>query len=237
MTPVKSVRYPVGWLHFTVNFKLALSTTPVLSLPFSVILSKSSRVTPVHPSEIEDDSSAWPPGCGKATVLKALSGNLDKSLKVDVLMYSVLLLFFSKDDRKFPTMVTGWMSLFPRKHLMMMVSKRVEVGIVLDPDVDTYTKVIGLDICAVTMKGSLCINDHAICCRIFSQLWIQVSSKKSFCLNSFFLADFAQIYTASALYEHMKALVRELSTPTSWFKSFAFSNLLRTKRLDAIHIL
>ncbi|KAJ0079639.1 hypothetical protein Patl1_24560 [Pistacia atlantica] len=203
MIPVKSVRYPVGWLHFTVNFKLACidharPLPSVLLNPFKIVEGHASSsvgnrddIAKLFPnlfgndgrksdeeSSFLDDSSAWPPGCGKATILKALSGNLDKSLKVDVLMYSVLLLFFSKDDRKFPTMVTGWMSLFPRKHLMMMVSKRVEVGIVLDPNVDTYAKaisvkgqknsfqiehvlklflfieaVIGLDICAVTMVG------------------------------------------------------------------------------------
>jgi len=69
-----------------------------------------------------------PPGCGKTTLLLALSGRLDPSLKVWFLFYHSSAFSFQKSygllplyrlEEKLVTMVTYFRSLFLRKHRAM----------------------------------------------------------------------------------------------------------------------
>ncbi|KAI7981818.1 Pleiotropic drug resistance protein 3 [Camellia lanceoleosa] len=95
-----------------------------------------------------------PPGCGKTTLLKALSGNLNKSLKLRRSSYNGYKLE----------------EFIPRK-LRLYNEREKQAGIVPDPDIDTYMKaisvegqkttlqtdyiikILGLDICADTLAG------------------------------------------------------------------------------------
>ncbi|KAI8028254.1 Pleiotropic drug resistance protein 3 [Camellia lanceoleosa] len=119
-----------------------------------------------------------PPGCGKTTLLKALSGNLNKSLKVaGEVSYNGYKLeefipqktsaYISQNDLHIPEMtVRETLDFSP------FVSEREkQAGIVPDPDIDTYMKaisvegqkttlqtdymikILGLDICADTLAG------------------------------------------------------------------------------------
>ncbi|TXG71480.1 hypothetical protein EZV62_000059 [Acer yangbiense] len=114
-----------------------------------------------------------PPGCGKTTLLLALAGKLDPSLKTSA--------YISQYDLHIPEMTVRETIDFSarcqgvgnRADIMMEVSrKEKEAGIVPDPDVDTYMKaisvegqktnlqtdyvlkILGLDICADIMVGS-----------------------------------------------------------------------------------
>ncbi|KAI7743635.1 hypothetical protein M8C21_012057 [Ambrosia artemisiifolia] len=107
-----------------------------------------------------------PPGCGKTTLLTALSGNLDKSLKLEALpmncFHSVMV----------DCLRTNSKLVYSHKEIMMEVNRREkEGGIIPDPDIDTFMKaisiegqkttlqtnyilkILGLDICADTMFG------------------------------------------------------------------------------------
>ncbi|KAI7979754.1 Pleiotropic drug resistance protein 3 [Camellia lanceoleosa] len=123
-----------------------------------------------------------PPGCGKTTLLKALSGNLNKSLKVaGEVSYNGYKLeefipqktsaYISQNDLHIPEMtVRETLDFFI--YIMIEVSEREkQAGIVPDPDIDTYMKaisvegqkttlqtdyiikILGLDICADTLAG------------------------------------------------------------------------------------
>ncbi|KAF5782016.1 putative AAA+ ATPase domain, pigment precursor permease/Protein ATP-binding cassette sub-family G [Helianthus annuus] len=133
-----------------------------------------------------------PPGCGKTSLLKALSGNLDKSLKISgEISYNGYKLeefvpqktsaYISQDDLHIPEMTVRETLDFSsrcqgtgsRSEIMHEVNKREkELGIIPDPDLDTFMKaisvegqkttlqtnyilkvILGLDICADTMFG------------------------------------------------------------------------------------
>ncbi|XP_058191658.1 pleiotropic drug resistance protein 3-like isoform X3 [Rhododendron vialii] len=106
-----------------------------------------------------------PPGCGKTTLLKALSGNLDKSLKVSgEVMYNGYKLeefvpqktstYVSQHDLHMPEMTVRETLDFSarcqgvgnRAEIMVEVSRREkQAGIIPDPDVDTYMKAISAE--------------------------------------------------------------------------------------------
>ncbi|GMI97568.1 polar auxin transport inhibitor sensitive 1, PLEIOTROPIC DRUG RESISTANCE 9 [Hibiscus trionum] len=108
-----------------------------------------------------------PPGCGKTSLLKALSGNLNGSLKVSgEVSYNGYKLeefvpqktsaYISQDDLHIPEMTvretldfsSRCQGLGNREELMKEVSRREKhAGIVPDPDIDTYMK-------ATSMKGA-----------------------------------------------------------------------------------
>ncbi|KAI8531760.1 hypothetical protein RHMOL_Rhmol11G0160500 [Rhododendron molle] len=103
-----------------------------------------------------------PPGCGKTTLLKALSGNLDKSLKVSgEVLYNGYKLeefvpqktstYVSQNDLHIPEMTVRETLDFSarcqgvgsRSEIMNEVSRREkQAGVFPDPDVDTYMKLI-----------------------------------------------------------------------------------------------
>ncbi|XP_057493789.1 pleiotropic drug resistance protein 3-like [Actinidia eriantha] len=106
-----------------------------------------------------------PPGCGKTTLLKALSGNLNKSLKVTgEVSYNGYKLeefipqktsaYISQDDvhiseitvRETLDFSARCQGVGSRADIMVEVSKREkEAGIVPDPDIDTYMKAISVE--------------------------------------------------------------------------------------------
>ncbi|KAE9446665.1 hypothetical protein C3L33_21407, partial [Rhododendron williamsianum] len=106
-----------------------------------------------------------PPGCGKTTLLKALSGNLDKSLEVSgEVLYNGYKLeefvpqktstYVSQDDLHMPTMTVRETLDFSarcqgvrsRAEIMAEVSRREKhAGVVPDPDVDIYMKAISAE--------------------------------------------------------------------------------------------
>ncbi|KAK8597980.1 hypothetical protein V6N13_095372 [Hibiscus sabdariffa] len=108
-----------------------------------------------------------PPGCGKTSLLKALSGNLNGALKVSgEVFYNGYKLeefvpqktsaYISQDDLHIPEMTvretldfsSRCQGLGNREELMKEVSRREkQAGIVPDPDIDTYMK-------ATSMKGA-----------------------------------------------------------------------------------
>ncbi|XP_058188887.1 pleiotropic drug resistance protein 3-like isoform X3 [Rhododendron vialii] len=106
-----------------------------------------------------------PPGCGKTTLLKALSGNLDKSLKVaGEVLYNGYKLeefipqktssYISQNDLHMPEMTVRETLDFSaccqgvgsRAEIMVEVStKEKQAGVVPDPDIDTYMKAISVE--------------------------------------------------------------------------------------------
>ncbi|KAI3810521.1 hypothetical protein L1987_20137 [Smallanthus sonchifolius] len=113
-----------------------------------------------------------PPGCGKTSLLKALSGNLNKSLKISgEISYNGYKLeefvpqktsaYISQDDLHIPEMTvretldfssrcqgTGSRSesFYSRKEILLEVNRREkEEGIVPDPDLDTFMKAISIE--------------------------------------------------------------------------------------------
>ncbi|XP_058191654.1 pleiotropic drug resistance protein 3-like isoform X2 [Rhododendron vialii] len=106
-----------------------------------------------------------PPGCGKTTLLKALSGNLDKSLKFSgEVLYNGYKLedfvpqktstYVSQNDLHIPEMTVRETLDFSarcqgvgsRSEIMNEVSRREkQAGVFPDPDVDTYMKAISAE--------------------------------------------------------------------------------------------
>ncbi|KAL8527731.1 hypothetical protein ACS0TY_005542 [Phlomoides rotata] len=106
-----------------------------------------------------------PPGCGKTTLLKALSGNLDKSLKVtgdityngyklDEFVPQKTSAYISQDDLHIPEMTVRetldfsarCQGIGSRAETMMEVSRREkQANIIPDPDIDTYMKAISVE--------------------------------------------------------------------------------------------
>ncbi|XP_058191660.1 pleiotropic drug resistance protein 3-like isoform X2 [Rhododendron vialii] len=132
-----------------------------------------------------------PPGCGKTTLLKALSGNSDKSLKVvgevsyngykmEEFIPQKTSAYISQNDLHIPEMTVRetldfaarCLGVGSRPEIMVEVSRREkQIGIIPDPDVDTFMKaisfegqrttlqtdyilkILGLDTCADTLVG------------------------------------------------------------------------------------
>ncbi|PSS03109.1 Pleiotropic drug resistance protein [Actinidia chinensis var. chinensis] len=106
-----------------------------------------------------------PPGCGKTTLLKALSGNLNKSLKVTgEVSYNGYKLeefipqktsaYISQNDVHIPEITVRETFDFSarcqgvgsRADIMVEVSQREkQAGVVPDPDIDTYMKAISVE--------------------------------------------------------------------------------------------
>ncbi|XP_035835314.1 pleiotropic drug resistance protein 3 isoform X2 [Helianthus annuus] len=106
-----------------------------------------------------------PPGCGKTTLLKALSGNLEKILKISGdISYNGYKLeefvpqrtaaYISQNDLHIPEMTVRETLDFSsrcqgtgsRAEIMMEVNRREkEGGIIPDPDIDTFMKAISID--------------------------------------------------------------------------------------------
>ncbi|KAM0064291.1 putative ABC-type sulfate transporter [Helianthus debilis subsp. tardiflorus] len=106
-----------------------------------------------------------PPGCGKTTLLKALSGNLEKSLKISGdISYNGYKLeefvpqrtaaYISQNDLHIPEMTVRETLDFSyrcqgtgsRADIMIEVNRREkEEGIIPDPDIDTFMKAISID--------------------------------------------------------------------------------------------
>ncbi|KAG5525532.1 hypothetical protein RHGRI_031990 [Rhododendron griersonianum] len=106
-----------------------------------------------------------PPGCGKTTLLKALSGNLDKSLKVagevsyngykmEEFIPQKTSAYISQNDLHIPEMTVRetldfaarCLGVGSRPEIMVEVSRREkQAGIIPDPDVDTYMKAISIE--------------------------------------------------------------------------------------------
>ncbi|KAM7272585.1 hypothetical protein ACFE04_027248 [Oxalis oulophora] len=91
-----------------------------------------------------------PPGCGKTTLLKALSGNLSHSLKV-CFIYPVYL------GNMFPTY----------EDIMMEITRREkEAGIVPDPEIDMYMKAISVEGQKSTIQTDYILKDQG-------QYWVR----------------------------------------------------------------
>ncbi|KAI8531783.1 hypothetical protein RHMOL_Rhmol11G0162400 [Rhododendron molle] len=106
-----------------------------------------------------------PPGCGKTTLLKALSGNLDKSLKVagevsyngqqlEEIIPQKTSAYISQNDLHIPKMTVRETLDFSarcqgvgtRAEIMVEVIRREkQARIVPDPDIDTYMKAISIE--------------------------------------------------------------------------------------------
>ncbi|XAR52748.1 hypothetical protein NMG60_11020974 [Bertholletia excelsa] len=106
-----------------------------------------------------------PPGCGKTTLMKSLSGNLNKSLKVTgEISYNGYKLedfipqktsaYISQNDLHIPEMTVRETLDFSgrcqgvgsRAEIMIEVTRREkQAGIVPDPDIDTYMKAISIE--------------------------------------------------------------------------------------------
>ncbi|GAY65523.1 hypothetical protein CUMW_241790 [Citrus unshiu] len=112
-----------------------------------------------------------PPGCGKTSLLKALSGSLNQPFKVTGEVsyngYKLESLYprnylHIQYDLHIPEMTvretldfsTYCQGVGSRADILLEFSGREEEArIIPDPDIDTYMKILGLDICADTLVG------------------------------------------------------------------------------------
>ncbi|KAK2966796.1 hypothetical protein RJ640_008799 [Escallonia rubra] len=114
-----------------------------------------------------------PPGCGKTSLMKALSGNLNKALKMTgEVSYNGYKLeefvpqktssYISQYDIHMPEITVRKTLDFSarcqgvgnRAEIMAEVNRREkEAGIIPDPDIDNYMKILGLDSCADSLVG------------------------------------------------------------------------------------
>ncbi|KAL2941741.1 Pleiotropic drug resistance protein 3 [Bienertia sinuspersici] len=114
-----------------------------------------------------------PPGCGKTSLLLALSGNLDSSLelqgdieyngyKLEQFVPQKTSAYISQSDLHIPDMTVRetidfsarCLGVGNRADLLVKVCRREkQEGIIPDPDIDAYMKILGLDVCADIMVG------------------------------------------------------------------------------------
>nr|XP_017241624.1 PREDICTED: pleiotropic drug resistance protein 3-like isoform X1 [Daucus carota subsp. sativus] len=113
-----------------------------------------------------------PPGCGKTSLLKALSGNLDKSLKcggeisyngykLEEFVPQKTSAYINQYDLHIPEMTVRetldfsarCQGIGSRAELMVEVSRREkEAGVFPDPDIDTYMKAISVEGQSATLQ-------------------------------------------------------------------------------------
>ncbi|KAK0592585.1 hypothetical protein LWI29_021728 [Acer saccharum] len=113
------------------------------------------------------------PGCGKTTLLQAIAGRLNQSLQVtgeisyngykfNEFVPQKTSTYISQNDLHISEMTVRetldfsarCQGIGSRGEIMKEVSRREkQAGIIPEPDLDTYMKILGLDICADTIVG------------------------------------------------------------------------------------
>ncbi|KAL0866501.1 hypothetical protein Bca101_045619 [Brassica carinata] len=95
-----------------------------------------------------------PPGCGKTTLLKALSGNLENNLKVQMMKADSEISYNGhRLDEFVPQKTSAYISQYDL-HIAEMTAISVE-GLERSLQTDYILKILGLDICAETLIGDV----------------------------------------------------------------------------------
>ncbi|XP_057807442.1 pleiotropic drug resistance protein 3-like isoform X3 [Salvia miltiorrhiza] len=151
---------PTLWNSFKSLILVSLPCLPTQEARIDIIKDVSGVIEPGRMTLL-----LGPPGCGKTTLLKALTGNLDKSLKVsgdisyngyklDEFVPQKTSAYISQDDLHIPEMTVRetldfsaqCQGISNRAEIMAEVSrKEKEANIVPDPEVDTYMKAISVE--------------------------------------------------------------------------------------------
>ncbi|KAL9325717.1 hypothetical protein ACSQ67_006362 [Phaseolus vulgaris] len=167
---VQGKALPTLWNSFSSTFSGFMKTISCNSQGAEIsILNDVSGI--VKPSRLT--LLLGPPGCGKTTLLKALAGKLEQSLKVsgeisyngyklDEFVPQKSSAYISQYDLHVPEMTVRETIDFSarcqgvgsRADIVAEITRREkEEGIIPDADIDTYMKILGLDICADILVG------------------------------------------------------------------------------------